>query len=412
MGTSLRLANDGDSDVDLDGGILPTKIVFPEPEKPRLSPLGNVEPSVNWFLQSTREEAKIARQAVNSSYAVFPDKNDALLKKLRSTNSSWHTQALDELGVHSLIARNSVVTYEERGGSPDFSIYHNRNYLCGVEVASILLRDDWTNEQNTHGRIADRLNAELPLDRWFLSFDVVSWPRNREPSLGRLVDWVRNVLPELPDAPTTDPNHYTPPKATYRNRGAELRFRFFPRKPSAPDRPFGRIVGTGAMIGGFIDSKVRLRDRLRKKSGSHYQLQEAPFAIFVGLHDIFCTLDEIVDALYGTDQILVPAGPTRIADDSVKSSRANDGFFGISKERPEGKNRRVSAIFAGVFTWHHPGSPTSNAIRFDNPFALASFPTDVIPVAYSFSKVEKSDSRSSMEWIPNNPLLNGSWPFR
>ncbi|MEV4219104.1 hypothetical protein [Nonomuraea sp. NPDC049725] len=398
--------------MDLMEAILSSKIVFSEPDHPRLSPLGNAEPSVNWFLQSTREEARYARRAVNSAYAAFPDENDALLKRLRSTKPSWHAQALDELGVHSLIARNAVVAYEERDGSPDFSIYRNGAYLCGVEVASILLRDDWTNEQNAHGRIADRLNAELPLDRWFLAFDVVSWPNDRQPSLGRLVNWVRNVLSGLPEGPTTEPDHYTPPESIYRNNGTELRFRFFPRKPDAPDRPHGRIVGAGAMIGGFIDSKDRLRDRLRKKAGSRYQLQEKPFAIFVGLHDIFCTLDEIVDALYGSDQILVPVGSAPTSDGRVRSSRANDGFFGISQERPEGKNRRVSAIFAGVFNWHHPSSPISNAIRFDNPFALTTFPPDVIPVSYTFSRVEHEAGRSSMEWIPNNPLLDSSWPFR
>ncbi|TDE38811.1 hypothetical protein E1295_33185 [Nonomuraea mesophila] len=387
------------------------KLVFPEPEHPRLSPLGNTEPGANWYLQSTRDEARLARQAVNSSYARFPDKGDALLDKLRSPNEIFHTQALDELGVHELINRNVVAKYEERLGSPDFSIYRDGTYVCGIEVASILLRDDWAAEQYKHGRIADKLNAELLLDRWFLSFEIVSWPSNREPPLGRLVDWVRTELARLPTDLAIDPQHYTPPEATYRSKGVELRFQFFPRKTDAPERPDGRIVGTGPMIGGFVDSKVRLRDRLRKKGGSRYDLQGAPFAIFIGLQDPFCTLDQIIDALYGTEQIVVPIGPRPISDESITFRRASDGFFGLSKERPEGKNRRVSAIFAGRFAWHRPESLRSNAIRFDNPFASTPFPSDIISVEHTFSKVDHGSNSSSMEWMPNTPLQDGTRPF-
>jgi hypothetical protein len=46
-------------------------IAFPEPAVPRETPLGSVEPAVNWYLESTRREAIAGRAQINQLYAAF-----------------------------------------------------------------------------------------------------------------------------------------------------------------------------------------------------------------------------------------------------------------------------------------------------------------------------------------------------
>ena len=62
-----------------------------------------------------------------------------------------------------------------------------------------------------------------------------------------------------------------------------------------------------------------------------------PFAVLIGIHDAFCSLDQIVDALLGGEQVAVATG---------RVSRRGDGFYGRSQQFPNGKNRRVSCVFA------------------------------------------------------------------
>ena len=66
------------------------------------------------------------------------------------------------------------------------------------------------------------------------------------------------------------------------------------------DQPHTRIVGTGAVIGGFVDSGQRLKDRLNAKRKKGYTLDpDVPFVLVVGDHDPFCGDLELLLAIYG-----------------------------------------------------------------------------------------------------------------
>jgi hypothetical protein len=172
----------------------------------------------------------------------------------------------------------------------------------------------------------------------------------------------------------------------------QIEFKFIPRRPE-PGAETDRIVGMSPVIGGRVNSGERLRTALRGKAGSRYDLRGQPFAVAVGTHDSFCTLDEIERALYGSVAVSLP---------SRTWSRANDGFFGCSKNAPQGRNRRVSCVFV-VQHWQ-PWSPEEAIIlRLDNPFAERPFPDELLVAGFRLTEVERDDQAFQFDWLPHRP---------
>ena len=366
-------------------------IVFPEPSVPRDRWLGWAEPLVNLYLESTRPEAVVAREWINAAYRRFPDPTGELAGRLRSTDNVQHSSALDELFVHDRLVRHGRVVHEEGGVGPDFRIYRDDEYLGAVEVCSLFENKEWEAEQKRHARIVDELNQRIPLEMWFVHFDVIRL--NRSPSINQLVAWVRARIAELPTGPAAAADPLTP-WVTYEADGIELRFRFLRRRSSSPPEPTDRIVGTGQAIGGFVDSFLRLRSALEKKVQKRYDTRSKPLAIFVGAWDSACTVDQFEDARQGNEQVLVNSG---------EIERAKNGFFGRNRERPAGKHREISCVVAlrGWRPWQ-PDNPS--ILRFDNPFAAVSFPDELLPADYRLGVVR--DERTLwLEWTPTRPGL-------
>lgn len=365
--------------------------VFPEPSVPRDGWLGWAEPEVNLYLESTRPEAVVAREWINTAYERFPDPTGEFAGRLRSTDNVQHASALDELFVHDRLVRHGRVIHEEGGVGPDFRIYHDDEYLAAVEVCSLFENKEWETEQKRHATIVDELNERIPLDTWFIHFEVIRL--DRQPSINRVVAWVQARIAELPTGPAdaTDP---LTPWVTYATDGIQLRFRFRRRRSSSPPKPTDRIVGTGQPMGGFVDSFLRLRSALEKKVQKRYDTRGKPFAIFVGAWDWACTTDQFEDALLGNEQVLIDSGEIK---------RSNNGFFGRNRERPAGKHQELSCVFAlrGWRPWQ-PDNPL--ILRFDNPFATVPFPDDLLPADHRLGLV-RDERKLWLEWTPVRPGL-------
>ena len=96
---------------------------------------------------------------INQLYARFPDSAGVFRARLRSVNNAEHLGALDELFVYERMAEDYRVAYEEGGEGPDFRAYTGDEYIAGVEVLSIFMRQDWSSEAQRHGRLTDELNS-------------------------------------------------------------------------------------------------------------------------------------------------------------------------------------------------------------------------------------------------------------
>lgn len=96
---------------------------------------------------------------------------------------------------------------------------------------------EWEAERKRHATIVDELNKRIPLDTWFIHFEVIRL--DRQPSISRVVAWVKARIAELPSgrADATDP---LTPWVTYATDGIQLRFRFRRRRSSSPSKPTDR----------------------------------------------------------------------------------------------------------------------------------------------------------------------------
>jgi hypothetical protein len=109
--------------------------------------------------------------------------------RLRSANNAEHLGALDELFVSERMAENYRVAYEEGGEGPDFRAYTGDEYIAGVEVLSIFMRQDWSSEAQRHGRLTDELNSRvvaIPVTFFVMDpivtpdANAIGWSRSRQ----------------------------------------------------------------------------------------------------------------------------------------------------------------------------------------------------------------------------------------
>jgi hypothetical protein len=113
----------------------------------------------------------------------------------------------------------------------------------------------------------------------FLDFEIRGW--NGQPSVRHLTRWVGATLQDLRADPNALPVGYLGvPEKVYSSRTIEIAFRFLPVPENYAVRHDDRIVASGASIGDFIDSAVRLRRKLDDKAGEHdYSFAQAAFPL-------------------------------------------------------------------------------------------------------------------------------------
>lgn len=373
-------------------------VVFPEPTSARETALGWVEPSVHWLTQVTTPEAVVSRRHVNDWARSFPPhQRVGFESRLRSEVDIDHYSALDELFVHRLLReRHEDVRYEEHGKGPDFRLYGPSGLLASVEVASLFTRQDWDDTARRFGRIADELNARVPLTRYFLRFEQEEL--SRQPRMTHLASFVAKTIAGLPD-PAEVASEYEKagraslPTTTYEAPGVRLRFEFLPRRADPDPSPDDRIVGMGPIIGGMVNSGARLRTALNGKAGGRYDLAGAPYIIAVVLHDSFCSLDQIESALYGAQVVNVESGEV---------SRGKNAFFGLDVKRNRQRNTRVSTVWVidGFVSWNPSGA---RLLRLDNPFAAHPVAPDLIPADFALTIASSDSAGVRLTWAPSRP---------
>jgi hypothetical protein len=347
----------------------------------------------SWLRRHTSREAKAARRMVNRWYAGFPDRGGMVLSRLRGDDNNEILQAIDELQVHHLLSASCDVCYEEDETSPDFRLYRSREYVAGVETYTLFEEQGFSSEVSRNSRLTGELDRRVRPRNWWIHINRIKWTGE-----ARVVDiarWLNAEIAELP-IPTPDLDRKNYPTATYRGRGVELRITFLPRRRRAPPAATEPIVMIGPVVAKFMKPNRRLRTALSKKAGSKYEHRDRPFAIAVSVRNYSCDVEDFVNALYGDDAIAFEAGNP----DSARPHRMGNGFFGISRGAPEGKNRRVSCVYALFRGWYPNSRRATSIYRFDNPFAQTTFPDDLIVPTRRFRALPNA-SAISMVWEPS-----------
>ena len=142
------------------------------------------------------------------------------------------------------------------------------------------------------------------------------------------------------------------------------------------------------MIGGMVNSGLRLKDRLVSKAGRRYELNGAPFMIAACIHDFLCSDEQVLEALYGGEAFVVYFG---------QLVRRRDGFFGVDVARAVGRNTRVSAV--GVIADFSPWAPVDADIAvLENPYGATAWPSETLPWRRWFGPVEQDEQSSRFGW--------------
>jgi hypothetical protein len=254
------------------------------------------------------------------------------------------------------------------------------------------MRQDWTDQQLRHGRLADELDKRVkPTAGYFASFQLEG--AKRDPSPRRFAEFVEARLEELPpydQAPST----ISEARFEYREEGVRINLWFAPMRPGARalTDPDARITGFGQIVGGFVNSASRLQARLAEKATKLrdvYESHGVPFIVAVGVHDINCSTDEVISALYGSEALIVATGAL---------TRNRDGFFGADRRRPNGRRRSVAGV--AVVSGLAPGTGRDPDVGlFHNPFAANPWPPDLMPaVTHDWGVIERTDTSMRLGW--------------
>jgi hypothetical protein len=313
-----------------------------------------------------------------------------LLGNLQGDSEIGIQQAMDELYVHHLLSRSCQARYEEDASSPDFRLYRSSEYVAGIEVLTLFAEQDFTSKVSRSSALVHEINRRIRPDRWYVSIEIIDW--KRQPRVTEVVKWLGRTVARLP-APAANLARGDYPAAVYSSAEVELAFEFLPRRKATPPTTTEPIVMLGPAIAWWGQASRRVRRNLSHKAGSRYDHRGQPFAVLLSARDYSCDTEDLVNALYGDEAISFhPDDP-----DSARPIRKNNGTFGRSATIPEGRNRRLSCVFALMRGWAPGSAAVPNLIRFDNPFAERAFPSDVLAPTSRF--VARPDgSGIHMEW--------------
>jgi hypothetical protein len=257
-------------------------------------------------------------------YDGFLDPDGHFLRRLTDDrNNDGQISAIDELFIHEWLRGQYVdIRHEEDGRGPDFRVYEDDGLKFSVEVASIFLKNEFSQTLSRHDQLATFLNSRVsPSSGYILQLDRSSEP---SPRPSPLVRWVLRKIDEL-NASQTPPAHV---REVYRDpNGTHVDVSFIRLGPGSTysQNPAAPTVAFGPFIGGFVERETaeRLIARLDKKGGSRYEVGGRPFLVAGVIHDPFCDVDTIRKAIHGDADLM--------------------GFFG-STHQP--RSTRVSAVVA------------------------------------------------------------------
>jgi hypothetical protein len=320
------------------------------------------------MLEVTWSEATSARNYINSWYERFPDQDGRFGRMLLSEDNEQHYGAMDELFIHHLLDRVvEEVRYEEGGRGPDFRIYRREDLVLAVEVVSLFMKDEWSKEWRDFGRMADEINSRTRVNGFMVRMEPESLPRT--PPVKELSSFIENWIETL-QPPSRVASDYARtkelPRTKFRDGDIRIELRALPLRDDAasntdPDAP---LVAMGPVIGGMVDSHARLRRVLSSKRPARYGLSNVSYVIAVGNHDMFCSLDQVQQALYGPDHVVLDEDRR---NDVTWAAYAKDAFFGFDLTSGKGRNTRVSGV--ALFSWQPWTPENASFLLFDNPWA-------------------------------------------
>ena len=282
-----------------------------------IEPAGHLISRADYLNASARPEAARVRAFVDQLLDQYPAaKRDALVRRLRSRDDSPHRSAWFELILHGLIlARGFTVIDIEPplpgGRSPDYLVGapDGREFFLEATVAEGEIGAD----PGADRRLRDVLQAidDVNSPDVFLSLHHRGVPA-QPVRIGRLRAQVQRFVDALDyDALVAGLAARRPgPMISLEEHGLLLRITAIPKNLRQAG---GRAMGGRMLPGGLIHPNTPIKAAVESKAGRYGQL-DRPYIIAVCALETFANADAAIDALFGTDQVVVnPDGGHRWA---------------------------------------------------------------------------------------------------
>lgn len=336
------------------------------------APANHVVADFEYLNTSARAEAGRVRQVLTQWLDNYPARHRAnLVTRFRSQDDQVHQAAFFELFLHQFITIQGFRVLEiepilPNGRSPDFLVETPqgvRFYLEGTVATGTA-----PNQVGTERRVRDILqtidNTNSPF--FFLEVGLEGEPtapvslRNLRRHVQTFVDGLD--YEEALALRISGSEHFK--SIRYEENGVTVQI-----SAIAKSRPYAgeRAIGIGPMQGGFIQPHAPITRAVQRKAARYGEL-DIPLVVAVNAQDDYASDDDAVDALFGTESVLVrPDGSQRVIRNTDGAWRGPHGpvytrcsaVLFVSRLRPWSLGQRKLSLF------HNPWAQRSAEISID-----------------------------------------------
>lgn len=281
---------------------------FDDMERTDIEPAGHLIARGDYLNVSARPEAQKVRDLVDQLLDAYPaDKRDEMARRIRSRDDRLHRSATFELLLHGLmLARGFTVIAVEPdlpgGRAPDFLVAapDSREFYLEATVAEGEIGADPGGDR----RLRDVLQVldDIVSPDFFLNVHHRGVPA-QPVRLRRLRERVQRFVDGLDHAAVAAALTASRPIPFFRTEehGLILRVEVVPKHVRG--RP-GRAIGGRILPGGLIHPQRPIQAAVEDKAGRYGSL-DRPYIVAVNALDIFADANDAVDALFGTEHVVL-----------------------------------------------------------------------------------------------------------
>lgn len=320
-------------------------------------PSGFAESPYTYLDDSSSESAGKVRDLLDRWFSVYPkDFQPALINRFKSGEFSSAFFELYLFGVFTSVGIPIVPLHDPEKPTPDFLVLPSTSDEFYLEAT---IAADEHNLNSGRERIKqelyDYLNSHIKMNGFFIHLHILE-STDRYPQFKQISEdiekWLMNLENEGSENLSSDLNH-----EIFTNNGWKIGCNASRSSPTLKAiNP--RIIGS--IFADFeLDNTVKkLKDAIEGKA-HHYGKLSKPLMVAVNMLTLNCEKEDVVDALFGEQVLLLP----KDLRSKPIASRQPDGAWFYGKRY---KNRRESAIMVtshlnpwnvsrpDLWIFHHP----------------------------------------------------------
>jgi hypothetical protein len=284
--------------------------IFDEVDRTAAEPASHLVGLFDYLNASARREAVRVRATLEAMLEHYPEDHRAeLVRRLRSRDDRLHRSSVFELVMHELLIRQGLRVVEiepvlANGRAPDFLVEapDGSQFYLEATIASGEAGADAGSDR----RMREALQAidEVVSPDFFLGVHTSGAPRSQV-ATGRLRRAVQAFVDGL-DYDTARVNFEAQrptPIFSMEHDGLRIVIDVIPKNTRQAG---GRAIGSRVLPGGVVTPHVAIKSAIEGKAGRYGDLN-LPYVIAVSALEEFANADSAIDALFGTEAVVVHA---------------------------------------------------------------------------------------------------------